>query len=426
LRDQVELHPEIALQARIATKPLMGRRFLLVTMPAGPFGRHMARQLRARGASVRRVALNGGDLLDWGFGDLVIARCGFDEWPAFIERALVEHSITDIVVFGDATPYCAGAVAAARSTRTRIWVIENGYQRPNWVTVEQSGVNANSPMPRDANAYDDVDVDTPGDFNPPVGAITPYHVMNTFNYFAGVILAWPIFRGYRYPYALRIWPQAFGHLRRYLIWLERREAFTQEAEAVLDDPRPFYLACLQREGDSQLLIHSPVKTNRAFMASVISSFASHAPADSRLVVKNHPLDPGVEDLAGVCRTLASSHGVADRLTFLEGGVFAHLARGALGVVAVNSTAALAALEFGRPVKLLGEALFDIPGLTDRRPLDDFWNAPVAPDAALLARFRRRLRLRTQVYGSYHNPKVIPRTAAGIVARIVSPDREFWA
>jgi capsular polysaccharide export protein len=427
LRDQAELGPTQTAPAEPRQGALAGRRFLLVTLPAGPFGRFLDQALRQAGAETLRVVLNGGDLMDWRSLKRTV-RCyrPFEEWPAFIAETIAERKITDVVVFGDVTAYCAGAVCSARSAGTRIWVMENGYRRSNWVTLEADGVNANSRLPRTARAYDDVDMRPLGEGPSPVGAITPYHALNVFDYFAGVILAWPVFRRYRYPYAMRIWPQAFGHARRYIAWLFRRQAREREALALLDDPRPFFLACLQREGDSQLLCHSKVKTNRAFMTEVIRSFASHAPADAFLVIKNHPLDPGVEDLARACETIAWSHGLGGRVRFVEGGPFSSLARAARGIVAVNSTAALAALDFGAPVKLLGRALFDIDGLTDPQPLETFWRDPVAPDDELLARFRRRLSLRTQVWGSYHNPKVMARTALGIVARIIAPDAEFLA
>ncbi len=426
MRDSLELFAGLEATLGQAGAPLAGRRFLLVTLPAGPFGRRLAASLRAMGAQALRVVLNGGDLLDWGAFDCVRARGRFDEWPAFIAQTIAERGITDVVVFGDATAYCSGALCSARAAGVHAWVMENGYQRPHWVTVEAGGVNANSALPRCPEAYDDVDLATLGDGPAPVGQITPFHTAHMMAYFAAVILAWPFFPRYRYPYALRIWPQAWGHLRRYIVWLARRQAKEREAREILDDPRPFFLACLQREGDSQLLRHSEVKTNRAFMARVIRSFAAHAPSDAWLVIKNHPLDPGVDDLAGACKALAWSHGLAGRVRFLDGGAFAPLAHAAQGVVAVNSTAALAAMEFGAPVKLLGRAIFDIDGLADRQPLEDFWTAPQAPDAALLARFRRRLNLRTQVWGSYHNPHVLDRTAQGVAARFACPHAEFLA
>ncbi|HEV2363239.1 MAG TPA: capsular biosynthesis protein [Caulobacteraceae bacterium] len=426
MRDLVELVAPRALARPGAAPPLSDRRFLLATMPAGPFGRRLARALKGMGASCARVIVNGGDLWDWGLKDTVFVRAPFEAWCEEIGRILAAREITDVIVFGDGAAYSAGALAAARSAGVRAFVLENGYQRPHWVTVEREGVNANSGLPRSPEAYADVETGPLGEAPPPVGAITPYHTAHMIAYFAGVILAWPFFRNYRYPYALRIWPQAWGHVRRYVIWLARHRAREREGLALLADPRPFFLACLQREGDSQLLKHSELKTNRAFMAAVIRSFAAHAPVDSYLIIKNHPLDPGVEDLQASCEALAWSHGLAGRVRFLDGGAFAPLGHAAAGVVAVNSTAALAALEFGAPVKLMGRALFDIEGLVDPKPLDEFWAAPSAPDPELLARFRRRLALTTQVYGSYHNPHVIARTATGVAARFACPEAEFAA
>ncbi len=57
--------------------------------------------------------MNGGDILDWGPFNAILARGRFEEWPAFIARTIEARAITDVVVFGDATCYCAGALAAA-------------------------------------------------------------------------------------------------------------------------------------------------------------------------------------------------------------------------------------------------------------------------------------------------------------------------
>ena len=256
----------------------------------------------------------------------------------------------------------------------RTWILENGYNRPDWITLEPGGVNAHSTLSRDAKDYDHVEVDQAAPEPPRIGRITPYHVVNITSYFTGVVLGWLTFPTYRFPYAVRLWPQIFGHLRRFAVAVWRGRAWRNAALEVMESEAPFFLACLQREGDSQLLEHSEVKTNRAFMAKVIASFAAFSDPGVRLVFKNHPLDPGVDDLAGACRAIACAYGVSERVVFLEGGAFGPLATAAnaRGVIAVNSTAAYAAIGFGKPVKLLGRALFDIDGLVDRRSLDIFW------------------------------------------------------
>lgn len=393
-----------------------------MTLPSGPFGRRLARQLRVAGADVLRVILNGGDLVSWGLSGALWPRVPRPLWSSWLDWQIFEKSITDLVVFGDTMVFSAEALACARENGVRTWVLENGYNRPDWITLEPTGVNAYSCMPRDPRAYRDVNLEDPAQDWPHVGHIMPFHTVNITSYFTGVVLGTPFFPTYRYPYVVPLWPQIFGHIRRYAVSALRHEKWAREAEDVLADPRPFFVACLQREGDSQLIEHSDIRSNAAFMAHVVANFAKAAPKDHRLVFKNHPLDPGVENLAARCAAVARKAKVADRVVFLEGGVFATLARASKGVVAVNSTAAYAALGFGVPVKLLGRAVFNIDGLTDPRPLEHFWKAPAAPDAELFARFRRRLSERTQVFGSFHNPRNLDGTAERLVARLVELDQ----
>jgi capsular polysaccharide export protein len=45
----------------------------------------------------------------------------------------------------------------------------------------------------------------------------------------------------------------------------------------------------------------------------------------------------------------------------------------------SSTVGCQALARGVPVMALGKAIYDIAGLTHQGELDEFWNAPEAPD-----------------------------------------------
>src|SRR5690606_6333777 len=119
----------------------------------------------------------------------------------------------------------------------------------------------------------------------------------------------------------------------------------------------------------------------------------------------HPLDPGLIDLKRQTLRLAAERGLAGRVDFIDGGLLAQLCRASKGMVVNNSTAALSALGFGTPVKVLGDAFFDFEGLTDQKPLDDFWAAPKPADHDLFARFRAHVLARTQVNGNYHDPSM---------------------
>lgn len=387
---------------------LHGRRFLIVTAPFGGFGRFLAQAVAARGGEAMRMIFNAGDLLTWRREGGLAFRDDVRRWPARVRE--LANEFTDIIVFGEGGPYNQGVLAQADSLNARVWVLENGYFRPDWITLERNGVNGSSRLPRTAEGYAGPVPALP--LTRPVGKILPHHVFNISLYHAIGSLGWAAFPRYRHPYTVSPWRQFLGHVRRYFSLATSPK---QSCDAdVIRARGPFFIACLQREGDAQLLRYSSYADNMAFLAEVMGSFARHAPKDCRLVVKNHPLDPGLSDLAHMTRCLAVERGLDDRVDFIDGGNLAQLCRASRGMVVNNSSAALSALGFRTPVKVLGEAFFDFEGLTDQQPMDAFWGAPVAADPALFTAFRAHVIARSQINGNYHEPRAI-RPTAGLIA-----------
>ena len=121
------------------------------------------------------------------------------------------------------------------------------------------------------------------------------------------------------------------------------------------------------------------------MREIIASFArSGSPPE--LVFIAHPLHNGLIAWDRVIARLAREFGIADRVHSLPGGTPPELLRNAAGVVTINSTIGITALHAGIPVKALGNAIFDVPGLAFQAPLDRFWDAPTPPDPDLMAAF----------------------------------------
>ena len=354
------------------------------------------------------MIFNAGDFVSWRRQGGLPFRDDVRRWPARVRALAAEF--TDIIVFGEGGPYNQGVLAQAEALDARVWVLENGYFRPDWITLERNGVNGSSRLPRSAAGYA-----IPGPELPvtrTVGKILPHHVFNISFYHAVQPFGRLAFPHYRHPYTVSPWRQFFGHIRRYFNLASRS---TQSCDAEVIGARgPFFIACLQREGDAQLLRYSSYADNTAFLAEVMGSFARHAPKDCRLLVKNHPLDPGLSDLQHMTRCLAVERGLADRVDFIDGGNLAQLCRASRGMVVNNSSAALSALGFRTPVKVLGDAFFDFEGLTDQQSLDDFWRAPVPADAKLFTAFRAHVIARSQINGNYHEPRAM-RPTAGLVA-----------
>ena len=94
------------------------------------------------------INISGGDLRDWPDG-AVDFRGHFSEWPAYADRYLRQHEVTDILLFGDCRPYHVSALGIAELRNVRTHVLEEGYLRPDWMTLEREGVNAHSTLGRD-------------------------------------------------------------------------------------------------------------------------------------------------------------------------------------------------------------------------------------------------------------------------------------
>lgn len=394
---------------------LSGRSFLIITAPFGPFSRVLTETLEAAGASVRRILLNAGDELYWRRPGGLPFKGTASAWEAHFLGLVPAY--TDIIIFGEGGPYNQAAIRNADAYSARLWVLENGYFRPDWITVEQNGVNASSNLPRDRSGYGEPAPKLPE--VRPVGRILPYHVLNiTLHHLIQLPGRWKYPR-FVAPYTQAPWLQCAGHIRRYF-GLAFQSPSRVDADRIASRG-PFFIVCLQRDGDAQLLRYSPYPDNAAFLAEVMSSFAANAPAKARLVVKNHPLDPGLTDLGHITNGLAIERGLSERVDFIDGGNMAQLCRLSLGMVVNNSSAALSALGFRTPVKVLGKAFFDFDGLTDQKPLDRFWSEPQAPDPALFTRFRAHVIQRCQINGSYHEPRVMGETAQALSRRFSDPE-----
>lgn len=397
-----------------AVDPRAAHRVLLVTLPFGRFGRDLVRAFGAAGAEVRHMIFNTGDLMSRRGPGGIRHQAGAEAWPARL--AALAPAFTDIVVFGESGPYNEAVLALEKTGGPRVWVLENGYFRPDWITLERGGANAGSPLPRDRAGYA---AEWPEPAPPrPVGPATRSLAFNiSLYYFVELYGRW-LFPMHKPAFAAPPWRQAVGHTWRYIRGLVSRHP---DDRAVIEAAQPYFLVCLQRDGDSQLLRHSPLPDNAAFLEAVMDSFSHHALPDVRLVVKNHPLDPGLIDLEMLTAQAAHAHGVSGRVRFIDGGSLARLCKASRGLVVNNSSAAFSALGFGTPVKAKGRALFNFEGLADQKPLDAFWTDPAPPDADLFRRFRAQVMARTQINGSFDSPRMTRGTAAAVVKAILAPD-----
>ncbi|GLK80180.1 capsule biosynthesis protein [Methylopila turkensis] len=394
------------------------RTFLFLQGLASPFFRRLGRTLARKGYGVERINLNLGDRLFWTLPGAADYRGRFENWRSYLAKFMDERGVTDLVLFGDGRPYHRVAIATAQLRGVNVHVFEEGYIRPDWITMEAGGVNGFSSLPREPEAIRALaralpEQSRPAPIRGDMRTRTLWDVIyNSANTFFPYL--YPSYRRYRphHPYV-----EYAGWVARLL----RSKAETKRAEAVqasvADGKTPYFLLPLQLDSDYQIRLHSPFSAMNEVVNLVARSFASHAPAEAKLIVKLHPLDNGLVNRRRTTSVTARKTDLGDRLIFIDGGHMPTLIEGSRGVVVVNSTVGTQALHHIKPVVALGQAIYDMPGLTHQGSLESFWTAPTPPDPELAADFRRVVIARTQLNGGFYSRESVEIAVANVVERL---------
>lgn len=154
------------------------------------------------------------------------------------------------------------------------------------------------------------------------------------------------------------------------------------------------------------------------MRQVIASFVKNAPAGSKLLFKQHPLDNGLERWHKVLRHIAREFKIEDRVVFIEEGDLHDILQKTAGVVIVNSTVGLHSLRAQKPTIVLGCAVFDVPGLTHQGRLDDFWKRPEPVDPELMRDLVKAMAATIQIKGDFFNKAGRQAAIGAMVQRVI--------
>lgn len=391
-------------------------RVLFLQGPIGPFFLNLRNHLEhAYGKEIFKINFNGGDSYYYHDIENTFDYLGTpEEFHNYLNDFIDRYEIDAIVCFGDGRIYHQIAkelVFAKNNTPSNntekqltFWAFEEGYLRPHYITFEKWGVNYNSQICRkvkdqvfaiDWDRYTDHNVEpvAAGFWPRAKMAARYYYEMNKKR------KEYPHYRHHRetrlsvYLYAWWI------ALLRGVQYKRRDDKIAQKmmAETFGD----FFIFPLQVHNDSQILNHGKGGSIPSYIRKVIMSFAEYAPADAKLVIKHHPMDRGFNHYADLIKKLTERYDIEDRVFYVMEVPMPILLRAAKGMVVINSTSGISALIHRLPVKVIGDAHYDIEGLTAKIPLHDFWQKPQRGDEDKTRNYLNLIRAKSQLNGSFY-------------------------
>ena len=383
---------------------------LLLQGPNGPFFRRYARDLVSRGAKVTKINFNPAESFfflkneasDGNSPNVVSYRGTLTDWPEYFREYVIREEVDAVMLFGDCRPIHVAIREAADELGVGLWVFEEGYLRPDYVTLERGGVNGNSPLSSDPDFYREAAKSIARLRRPPqpIGATFTYAALwACVNGWANTLFGWR-YPNYTHHRDIRAIPQGLlwirGGIRK--VYYKRKESSltTQFTGSWSGD---YFLVPLQVHNDSQVS-HSDFPSVPAFIRHVAAEFAAHAPANTRLVFKHHPRDRPYRDYTDRIANLAEAHNLGDRLLYIHDLHLPTMLQNARGTVVMNSTVGLSSLLHGTPVKALGKAVYNIPELTHQGTLASFFIDPGEVDVELFEAFTSYVRETTQINGSF--------------------------
>lgn len=429
------------------------RTFLLLEGPHGSFFRKLQDKLKSKGFTCYSIAFNGGYCIDnLLHSNLFIG--SLEDWPAYFAQYIEKNKITDIVLYGDKRAYHTIAINIVNNLfpnkKIRVWCFEEGYLRPGYITLEEDGNNINSVIPNFLKNVIDTNLNLNSQFNNQFDIIQEFDISNEIGnlsesehdivpnpmsnrvklaiiHYLALFFLYPIFPFYNWHRSQGFTSEILGWgVRKYRDLIHKSNDYSK-IQQIIHFNKKYFLLPLQLKSDYQLSCASNMRDIIQVIEIVVASFCKNAPTDSMLVVKLHPLDNTFINYRKFVCKFSSVFKCSERIFFITH--FSNnkeLIANSQGVVVVNSTVGISALEQGIPTLTLGKAIYNadglaqtayIDGLIKLEILDQFWRIPIKPNPIIVKCFFDVLHEKSLIKGNFYTKKGIEQALDNVLKRL---------
>lgn len=385
------------------------KNILFLQGPMGVFFDYLGCFFIKNNAKIFTIGFNFGDYFYANKKTYISYKGTQTDWAEFFKSFIGKNNIDMVFLFGDCRYYHKVAIKIAKENGLDVFVFEEGYLRPSFITLQQYGVNANANIPQDNKFYRTFKADKElenemHNIKEIKGAYKFMAFYATTYYILGNIFSfkYPNYRHHRDFNAFK--EGVFGvknFIKKYYLKIKERN----NIKKLIKISKKYYFIPLQVHNDFQVLEHSKYKNIEDFIEEVMVSFAKNASKKSFLVFKHHPMDRGKKDYTNFIKSLAKKLIIENRILITFDTHLPTVLKNAKATITINSTVGLQSLYHETPVLCLGNALYDIKGLTNKgMKLDNFWKNHKKVDKRLFYNFRDYILKYTQINGNFYKIK----------------------
>jgi len=378
----------------------------------------MALQMRSHGHKVRKVAFHTSDYYYRLRGIPVRPfRDKVEQWRSWLKTHTEKHRIDTYILYNNKRTYNVIAEELADELGIEVIIIEQGLIRPLHVTAYSTKHNKLSGI---ANLWEqtlegEILLEGYTSLPPQRARVSSKYKFLRFGFFAAISISTrALFPNYQEQQQMKILYHAkalFLGLWRIIISRSRDRKIGSLIAG--DWKHQYFMAPLQVHYDKQVLLKSEFTGMPKFIDKVVASFLRNADCHHKLIFKIHPVDRGYRDYKAKIKELNDQIG-GPRIYLVDRIDLDQLLANAHGVITINSTVGLTALRHGTPVKVLGEAIYDLKELTFLNNLDAFWKSEDRPCTEKVQMFVKVLESTIQGRGTLSHKCFTDAEKTGIV------------
>lgn len=328
----------------------MNSRVLLLQGPIGNYFNEFSKFLQKENAKVFKINFTLAECFFYREKNSFYYKDKFDNWPDFFKNFIERNKINRVYMLNDSRPYHQSIIRICNELSVRLYVFEDGYFRPNYITLEPYGVNGNSLFRCFHNELEPQYKNYQLNFNLKnkflsrltfslLSCMQPVIDKNYIAYRSLNPLYW--LKKYLKQFAIKI---SYFYQDHYML---RR--------ALKKKPKKIFFIPLQVFDDSQIKYHSKFSSNYDFINAVYKAFNNlYQDNDFLIIFKQHPGDQGLINYKKYILSLFNSKNVI----FVFNIDANYLIDISNAVILINSTLGINAIKLNKKVFLFGSSVYE--------------------------------------------------------------------